>query len=102
MAESQRRKGAAGERELVRLLPGSRKVSGMYVEGPDLVWLGGRMVEVKRRKRGAFAMLYRWIEDVQLLAVRADNREWLIVVRIEDLLDMIEEGNPHYGNETDL
>ncbi len=90
MGRQSRNKGSRAERELVHLLQDSgiaaEKVSGMYKPGPDLsVPFRGRKdlrVEVKRRARG-FTRFYDWLEpDVDAVAFRDDNREWLVVVRL--------------------
>jgi hypothetical protein len=81
-----RRKGATEERALVRFLQqrgfAAEKVSRTGYRGPDLsVPLLGidRAVEVKARGNG-FATLYRWLGNADLLIVRANRREPLVVV----------------------
>ena len=88
-----REKGKRGERELVRILreegiearrvPLSGSVEGY--EGDILVELGDRelVAEVKRRKDG-FKSLYRWLEGRDLMFIRSDRHEWLVVMRLED------------------
>jgi hypothetical protein len=45
-------------------------------------------VEVKRRAGGkGFALIERWIADSHMLALRADRGEWLIVIRLSDLVE---------------
>ncbi len=61
----------------------------MYRPGPDLIW-HGRPVEVKARKDG-FKFDYRHLRDVEILAKRADRNEWLLVMRIDTLLDLLDE-----------
>jgi Holliday junction resolvase len=81
-----RRKGAAEERAMVRYLQArgfaAEKCSRTGYRGPDLsVPLLGvdRAVEVKARGNG-FATLYRWLDNADLLIVRANRREPLVVV----------------------
>jgi hypothetical protein len=81
-----RRKGAAEERALVRLLQqrgfAAEKISRTGYRGPDLsIPLLGidRAVEVKARGNG-FATLYRWLGNADLLIVRANRREPLVVL----------------------
>ena len=81
-----RRKGAAEERAMVRYLQGrgfaAEKISRTGYRGPDLsIPLLGidRAVEVKARGNG-FATLYRWLGNADLLIVRADRREPLVVL----------------------
>lgn len=88
MGAASRDKGARGERELVSLLPGARKVSTMYKPGEDVEWNGYR-IEVKRRREG-FKFDYRHLQDVELLAKRADREPWLITMRLDTLLDLLD------------
>lgn len=88
MGKPSREKGARAERELVKLLPGARKVSRAWDAGHDLEWME-RTVEVKRRA-DAFKRDYQWLEDVQILAKRSDGRPWLITMELETLLDLID------------
>lgn len=81
-----RNKGSRGELALVHLLQdngfAAEKISGMYKPGPDLsVPLLGidRSVEIKRRADG-FKQLYAWLDGADLLVVRADRREPLVVL----------------------
>lgn len=85
---SSRRKGARGELEAAKLL-GATKVSRAWQPGPDLVFMD-RAVEVKLRKDG-FKSLYGWLEDSQLLQVKADRRDFLTVLRTTEFLDILEE-----------
>jgi hypothetical protein len=84
-----RRKGARAELALVHFLQGhgfaAEKISGMYKRGPDLsVPLLGidRSVEVKIRANG-FRELYGWLQDRDLLIIRADRRELLVILRLQ-------------------
>ena len=83
-----RDKGARAERAIVRLLQGqgimAEKISGMYKPGADLrVPLMGRdlCVEVKARADG-FGELYCWLHQRDVLIVKADRQEPLVVVRL--------------------
>jgi Holliday junction resolvase len=83
-----RDKGARAERAIVRLLQGqgimAEKISGMYKPGADLrVPLMGRdlCVEVKARADG-FRELYCWLNGRDVLIVKADRQEPLVVVRL--------------------
>ena len=82
MGKPSRDKGARGERAVAALLSAT-KVSGMYKDGHDLEMPDGRTVEVKIRAKG-FALLYRWLAPVDLLVVKADRKEALVVMRISD------------------
>jgi Holliday junction resolvase len=83
-----RDKGARSERALVHFLQergfSAEKVSAMYRPGADisLPLLGvDRAVEVKCRSDG-FRELYRWLEQRDLLIVKADRCEPLVVIRL--------------------
>ncbi len=83
-----RDKGARAERAIVRLLQErgivAEKISGMYKPGADLrlPLLGAdRAVEVKCRATG-FRQIYEWLNGREVLIVKADRREPLVVVRL--------------------
>jgi hypothetical protein len=89
MSIKSRRKGAKEELAIVKLLQAkgfaAEKVSAMYRAGPDLsVPLLGvdRDVEVKVRATG-FSQLYAWLTDRDILIVRADRREPLVIVPLK-------------------
>jgi Holliday junction resolvase len=98
-----RRKGAAEERALVRFLQqrgfAAEKVSRTGYRGPDLsVPLLGvdRAVEVKARGNG-FATLYRWLGSADLLIVRANRREPLVVIPLWLASEIAAEAEGHAG-----
>ena len=83
-----RDKGARAERAIVRLLQRqgivAEKISGMYKPGADLcvpLLAVDRAVEVKCRATG-FRQLYDWLNGRDLLIVKADRREPLVIVRL--------------------
>jgi Holliday junction resolvase len=83
-----RDKGARTERAIVRLLQGegfaATKISGMYKPGADISMqlLGSdRAVEVKCRAAG-FRQLYEWLDERDVLIVKSDRQEPLVVVRL--------------------
>lgn len=87
-----RRKGDNGERELARLLGGRRiplsgAAGGEFAGDVEVPGLGRG--EVKRRQDG-FKQLYKWLEGRDFLAVRADRREWLITMRAETVVRLLE------------
>jgi len=79
-----RRKGASGERELCQLIEAefgirTKRLLGQERDGGSDVPLPGLGVfEVKRRKR--VANLYTWLESAQMVALRGDGRDWLVVL----------------------
>jgi Holliday junction resolvase len=85
-----RDKGARGERHLVHLLqaagfaaervPLSGAAGGRYCGDVSVPLLGvDRTVEVKVRANG-FRELYRWLDGADMLIVKADRAEMLVVV----------------------
>jgi Holliday junction resolvase len=83
-----RDKGARTERAIAKALQANGftavKVSRAYQLGHDIVLpMIGRdlCVEVKARADG-FRELYGWLDDRDVLIVKADRREPLVVVRI--------------------
>ena len=88
-----RQKGARVERSIADLL-GARKVSRSGYTGPDLELPDGRTVEVKARADG-FRQLYRWLQDSNMLVVKADRREPLVVLPLTEYLDILDETRRH-------
>jgi Holliday junction resolvase len=93
-----RDKGARAERALVRFLqqrgfssqrvPLSGAAGGRYVGDVSIPLLGRDLcAEVKCRATG-FAQLYAWLDDRDLLVVRADRREPLVVIPLRLAADI--------------
>jgi Holliday junction resolvase len=83
-----RDKGSSAERAIARLLQAqgiaATKISGMYKSGADISMslLGSdRAVEVKWRAAG-FRQLYDWLDQRDVLIVKSDRQEPLMVVRL--------------------
>jgi hypothetical protein len=90
MGASSTAKGVRAERELTRLLPGARRVARPYLSGPDLEWFG-YPIEVKiRNTNQSFSLPDRLLDGTPIVAVRADRGEWVISMRIETLLDLLD------------
>lgn len=100
MSASQRRKGAAGEREVCAYLSGifdervKRNLSQSR-DGGDDIRVAGLVVEVKRRKRIA---VLRWMEQakraagdggVPVVVMREDDGKWYGLVRLDHLFHTI-------------
>ena len=96
MSKSQRRKGQERERELAKLVNGKRVLRSVAdggehigdVKGLGLTWAVAASAD-------EFNQLYGWLNGVDALAVRADRKEWLVVMPVEQLLSLL-------GNETEL
>lgn len=90
MGIKSRRKGYRLEHELVEMLnelgyqaeriPLSGGAKGSF--SGDLL-VNGKRAEVKGRSSG-FKNLYKWLEDRDILFVRADRKEWLVIQRLKD------------------
>lgn len=91
MGRSSKTKGTRAEREVAKLLNGKRVplsgAAGGEFAGDVIDPILGRG-EVKRRRDG-FKQLYTWLEGKDYLALRADRREWLIVLRLNDLKEIM-------------
>lgn len=103
MAKSQRTKGAAGEREWCEFMAqhgfvkpkrllGQARDGGGDVPTPPFLW------EVKRRaKLAAYDFMAQAVDaagnhakcKLPAVAMRADNEEWLVVMRASDLLPLL-------------
>jgi hypothetical protein len=96
MGKKSRDKGYRLEHELVLKLnemgfnaervPLSGGAGGSFTG--DLI-INGKKAEVKGRATG-FKEIYKWLEPVDFLFIRADRQEWLVVMRVKDL-DVIKE-----------
>jgi|GEM_PF-1240307 len=91
--KASKRKGDNFERDIIHLFGGRRtfwqpedkEKRGDVVDVPYL----GRG-ECKARKDG-FKQIYEWLGDNDFLAIRADRKKALIVIRTEDLQRLIDE-----------
>jgi len=92
-----RDKGARNERELVNLLrerglraervPLSGAAGGSF--GGDIIAdLGGRrqLIECKVRADG-FKQIYGWLEGNDILAIKRDRSEWLVILPLDKYLE---------------
>lgn len=91
MGKASRDKGNRTERAIVHLLQekgiAGEKVSGMYKQGPDLsvpYWGRDLRGEVKCRADG-FKAIYDWLVDRDVLFLKADHKEVLVVIRLKDV-----------------
>lgn len=92
MGKAQRDKGLRSEREFAKLIGGERvplsgAAGGSYtgdVIGMGMTW------ECKVRADG-FKQLYMWLGSNDALAVKADRKEWLVVVPLSKFKELIGE-----------
>jgi Holliday junction resolvase len=92
MGKSQRDKGARAERAFAKLISGERvplsgAAGGSYVG--DVVGMG-MIWECKVRKDG-FKQLYSWMDGKDALAIKADRKEWMVVLPLWKLQELLEE-----------
>jgi hypothetical protein len=99
MGLKSRRKGADGERAIVALtrqhgLPAERTwhtaQSPNEAERRCDVQIAGQPYQVKRQHNG-FHQLYRELDSVAGLFVRADGQPWLVVLRADRFFDLMGE-----------
>lgn len=103
MSKSQRTKGAAGERELCRILRDELGIDvhreiGQVRDGGCDIKVGPFNVEVKRRAR--IGGIYDWIGQAEasceehrrpVVVCRADGKRWMVVQRLEDWIQIARE-----------
>ena len=101
MSKMQRTKGAAGERELAEILTATLGVKinrklGQARDGGDDIQTGPYRWEVKRRARLSVYDFMEQIEaacgptDTPVVAMRADHKGWLVMMRLEDILPLLQ------------
>lgn len=79
-----RERGKEGEREIANLctqdlgIP-TKRILGQERDGGQDVPIGRLLAQVKRRKR--IGGVYEWLEGADVLCMRGDGKEWLVVMR---------------------
>ena len=68
----------------------AERISEAGLAGPDVLAFDGHTVEVKRRKQLP-ALLRKWIQDSQIVAVREDLGHWYLFLSLEEFLDILDE-----------
>ncbi len=109
MSGFSRRKGARGELEVAAILRkhGYPARRGFQARGgdeePDVVALPGFRLEVKRAERLNVHAAFRQADDdippdddltIPAVVHRMSREPWLITLRFEDFLGLLEEGQP--------
>lgn len=100
MSKSQRTKGANGERELATILSDHlglivKRTLGQARDGGHDIQTGRFKWEVKRRKAIAVYDFMAQIEEAceynetPIVAMRADGKQWLVMMKLEDFLPML-------------
>ena len=105
MSRSQRLKGAGGERELAAILTDQlgfvvQRTLGQARDGGHDIQTGRFKWEVKRRKAIAVYDFMAQIQaaceadEVPVVAMRADGKGWLVMLKLEDALPMLRDQLP--------
>ncbi len=99
MGRSQQQKGYRGENNLRKLLVnGGVECQRVPLSGAapgrdgDLIINGGDKGEVKIRGNG-FKQIYEWIIGNKFLFVKADRKDYLAVMRIDDFIKLLSGNN---------
>src|SRR5262249_8904966 len=106
-----RDKGSRGERQFVNHLqdngiaaeriPLSGSAGGKFAGDVSIPLLGvDRIAEVKTRRNG-FPTLYRWLDSRDLLALKADRADWLIVLPSQTSIEIAAAAEPAKGGRHD-
>lgn len=96
MGKLARNKGYRGEHQLVVILKEAGldatrvPLSGAADGFKDDIHLEGEHGEVKLRGDG-FKNLYKWLEGVRFLFTKADRKGYLVTMRLEDFIPIIQE-----------
>ena len=104
MGRSQKRKGAAGEREVCHILTDelgekvTRRINQARDSGCDIE-VGAYNIEVKRRAR--IGQIYDWMEQAAascedtekkpVVVCRADGKKWLAIMPFGDWINLARE-----------
>jgi len=94
MGRFQKRKGYRGERNLVQILKKAGfeaqriPLSGSTSFAKGDILIEKKRMEVKWRKDG-FKQLYKWLENVDYLALKADRKEYLVVMRLSEFIELL-------------
>ncbi|MGB9693970.1 MAG: hypothetical protein ACPLYF_03920 [Fervidobacterium sp.] len=86
--KSPKRKGDQGEREFIKLVGGYRtywQPNETHPEDVVVPYLGKGQIKLRRD----FKTLYRWLEGVDFIALRGNNKGWLVVLRLETIQKLI-------------
>lgn len=101
MGKMQRRKGYRVEHEIEQMFRqmgiNARRVplsgSADFVKGDVQIVLKNKILtaEVKARKDG-FRQIYNWLDNKDLLIIKADRKEPLVVLRLKNCIEFLKEG----------
>lgn len=89
-----RQRGQEGEREVCQILSDHlgievKRLLGQERDGGVDIKVGPFEIDCKRRKK--VANLYEWMNEAGAIALRADGKSWLMVMRLEDWIKLARE-----------
>lgn len=100
MSKRSRNKGYRTERNLlIELRKHGIKALRVPLSGScegfagDLI-VENKTAEVKARAKG-FKELYKWLQDRDLLFLKADFRDYLVVMRLDEFIGLLKEAKQH-------
>jgi Holliday junction resolvase len=97
MGKSQRNKGYRGEYNLVKMLKEQGvEAKRVPLSGATDFQKGDAIInemkaEIKSRKSG-FKRIYDWLENVDLLFIKADRKPYLVVMPLEKFIKLVKKG----------
>lgn len=103
MGKHQRQKGAAGEREVMKLFnralgTNERRILGQARDGGADGKVGRYRIEVKRRKRiAAISQWYAQVSkgatesEIPVVVMREDHGEWKVLLSLDDFLNIVDD-----------
>lgn len=89
MGKASRDKGNRREREFAKLVGGQRVPLSGAMQGydQDVILPNGWKVQVKSEADG-WRKIYKILEAADVLALKADNRPWLVVLPVDKFLEL--------------
>ncbi|RJQ51455.1 MAG: hypothetical protein C4521_12390 [Actinobacteria bacterium] len=85
-----KRKGDDGEREFIKLMGGERTYwQPKGKPKTDVVKVPGLGAGETKRERDGWKRLYKWLTDNDFVAVRADRKPWLVVMKLSKVQELL-------------
>ena len=105
IGRNNRKRGQDGEREVVALIRENFGIAhkgrnlGQERDGGEDVDLGPWKIQVKRKKR--IALLYECLAKADVLAMRADGKDWLIAMPWQLFVKLAREEVAYHSHATE-